>query len=125
MKRKLPGVTAAAILLAATTTFPVYADSHGKGGPASSGMDKEYEMEKKRSEKGYRMEQQKMDNSDDAMEERERDMERERDRENDDNRGMEKQRERVMEQEQKELGKGSEQGQESREQRRKWWRFWE
>jgi len=36
-----------------------------------------------------------------------------------------KQKARKMNQEQKELGKGSEQGQESREQRKKWWRFWE
>jgi hypothetical protein len=38
---------------------------------------------------------------------------------------MEKQREMKSEQEQKELGKGSETGQEAREQRKKWWRFWE
>ena len=40
--------------------------------------------------------------------------------------GTEKQRVKKAEQQQKELGKGSEQGQESREtHRRKWWRFWE
>jgi Ni/Co efflux regulator RcnB len=37
--------------------------------------------------------------------------------------GHEKQRIKKMEQEQKELGKGSEQGVESREKRRKWWNF--
>jgi len=37
--------------------------------------------------------------------------------------GREKQRIKKMEQEQKELGKGSEQGVESREKRRKWWNF--
>ncbi len=39
--------------------------------------------------------------------------------------GLEKQREKKAEQEQKELDKGSEQGQESREGRKKWWKFWE
>ncbi len=38
--------------------------------------------------------------------------------------GLEKQREKKAAQEQKELGKGSEQGQQSRENRRKWWKFW-
>ncbi|MEH6544026.1 MAG: hypothetical protein V7721_08800 [Porticoccaceae bacterium] len=42
-----------------------------------------------------------------------------------DKRGLEKQREMKMDQEQKELGKGSEKGQEMREQNsRKWWKFW-
>lgn len=40
--------------------------------------------------------------------------------------GLAKQRERKITQEQKELGKGSEQGQQKREQHsRKWWKFWE
>lgn len=39
--------------------------------------------------------------------------------------GLLKQRQRKSEQVQKELGKGSEQGQEAREKRRKWYRFWE
>ena len=39
------------------------------------------------------------------------------------NRNKEKQRETKALQEQKELGKGSEQGQDSREQRKKWWQF--
>ncbi|MEH6559382.1 MAG: hypothetical protein V7708_16420 [Oceanicoccus sp.] len=38
--------------------------------------------------------------------------------------GLEKQREKKSEQIQKELGKGSEEGLESRETRRKWWKFW-
>ena len=39
---------------------------------------------------------------------------------------LEKQREKKVEQERKEIGKGSEQGQASREEhRRKWWKFWE
>ena len=42
-----------------------------------------------------------------------------------DKRGLEKQREMKMDQEQKELGKGSEKGQEMREQNsRKWWQIW-
>ena len=40
--------------------------------------------------------------------------------------GLAKQQERKMEQEQKELDKGSEHGQQMREQHsRKWWRFWD
>lgn len=40
--------------------------------------------------------------------------------------GLHKQREMKMHQEQKELGRGSEQGQDMREQHsRKWWKFWE
>jgi membrane protein involved in colicin uptake len=37
---------------------------------------------------------------------------------------MEKQRAKKMEQEKKELGKGSVQGQKSRDENRKWWQFW-
>lgn len=37
---------------------------------------------------------------------------------------LEKQKKMKSEQVQKELSKGSDQGQESREQRKKWWRFW-
>jgi len=44
----------------------------------------------------------------------------------DSNKGLEKQRQKKAEQERKELGKGSEQGQASREAHsRKWWKFWE
>jgi len=38
---------------------------------------------------------------------------------------MEKQQAKKSEQVMKETGKGSEQGQKSREQRKKWWKFWE
>lgn len=41
----------------------------------------------------------------------------------DENKGLEKQRVMKAEQEQKELDKGSEQGMESREKRKKWWNF--
>jgi len=62
-----------------------------------------------------------------AMQQREQERLRDRmeSQEGMENKGMEKQREMKAEQEQKELGKGSAQGQESREQRKKWWRFWE
>jgi hypothetical protein len=39
--------------------------------------------------------------------------------------GLEKQKEKKSAQVQKELGKGSAQGQEARQQRKKWWKFWE
>ena len=50
-----------------------------------------------------------------------------RDHEDDDEAsGLARQREKKAEQERKELGKGSEQGQASREEHsRKWWNFWE
>jgi hypothetical protein len=38
--------------------------------------------------------------------------------------GLEKQQQKKSEQIQKETGKGSEQGQASRENRKKWWKFW-
>ena len=38
--------------------------------------------------------------------------------------GLEKQREKKALEEQKELGKSSEQGQDARQQRKKWWKFW-
>ena len=38
--------------------------------------------------------------------------------------GLEKQREKKAEQVQKELNKGSETGQEARQNRKKWWKFW-
>jgi len=40
-------------------------------------------------------------------------------------RGLENQSERKQEQVMKELDKGSEQGQTARENRKKWWKFWE
>lgn len=39
--------------------------------------------------------------------------------------GLEKQKAKKSEQEMKELDKGSEQGQEARQKRKKWWKFWE
>ena len=39
--------------------------------------------------------------------------------------GLEKQKDKKSLQEQKELDKGSEKGQESRQKRKKWWKFWE
>ena len=45
-------------------------------------------------------------------------------RDMDDPKGLEKQREKKAGQEQKERTKGSEQGQQSRETRKKWWKFW-
>ena len=43
----------------------------------------------------------------------------------DDLKGLEKQAAKKSIQEQKELGKGSETGQEARDVRKKWWKFWE
>lgn len=39
--------------------------------------------------------------------------------------GLEKQKDKKSLQEQKELDKGSEKGKESRQKRKKWWKFWE
>ena len=47
-----------------------------------------------------------------------------KERKNKEKRGLETQHEKKSQQAQKELGKGSDKGQESREQRKKWWKFW-
>ena len=39
--------------------------------------------------------------------------------------GLDKQKDKKLESTQKELDKGSEQGKESRQQRKKWWKFWD
>ena len=91
--------------------------AQGQGGSRAGGGQAEERMRE-----GQRTQEE-------MREQAERQQEQARDRREDsgpsDNRGMEQQRERVMEQEQRELDRGSEQGQEAREHRRKWWRFWD
>ena len=61
----------------------------------------------------------------DRAEEKHQTMKENRGEVSDDSPGLNKQHDMKTEQEQKELGKGSEKGQEMREEhRRKWWRFW-
>ena len=99
------------ILLATTAAIPFasYAEGPGKAGKGNSHPDKQVEV----------MGDEKGDHGD-KVKEQERLKERQ-----DDPQGLEKQREKKSDQVQKELGRGSEQGQESREQhRRKWWKFW-
>lgn len=93
-------------------------------------MREEKETKRKSMEEEARERQRRMEDEADGATERMREerQEQERAREitpGEEPKGLEQQRERKMEQEQKELGKGSEQGQEAREQRKKWWRFWE
>lgn len=122
MRKRLP-TAAALLLLAGTGLSPAQADEHqgenaqpmNEEGTTTEARDKERNEAMKRgpgnAERGANRDMTEgQQQGQKAMKE---------------NRGLEKQRERVMEQEQKELGKGSEQGQESRENRRKWWRFWE
>lgn len=117
MRAKLVGLVVMALAVApAFAEKPAWA---GKGKPTmeqkevhrsameakGDGRDDEYQ-EEMRERKEKREKKEKKEKSGDA-------------------RGMEKQREMKSEQVQKELGKGSEKGQESRETRKKWWRFWE
>ena len=73
----------------------------------------------------------------DRLQDRDQDMDRDQDRDrvhspdagaamDGDNSGLARQREMKTLEQQKELGRGSEQGQKTREeQRKKWWKFWE
>ncbi len=85
---------------------------------------KEHRSEMKEMHKGDRdddFDDDKKKIKDKAKKERDRDYD-----DDDDGAGLAKQREKKAEQERKELGKGSEQGQSSREEHsRKWWKFWE
>lgn len=130
-------------LLMAMVTVPVLADKPdwaGKGKPESGKeradnakmkakdyMDREHgesadhmNMDKKKDKgeklKGFEKEKDKHSKSEEKMK-----MDKHDDT---DLKGLEKQRMKKMEQEQKELGQGSEQGQENREQSKKWWKFW-
>lgn len=97
-------------------------------------MEKSMKKEQQRADKLYRKEDKLLQRGL-AKEERVRERETSREEKkytgsesasgNGEPRGLEKQRLKKAEQEQKELGKGSEQGQLSRENRRKWWKFWE
>jgi hypothetical protein len=100
------------ILLATTAaiSFASYAEGPDKAGKGKSHPEKQVEV----------MDDDEKGDHGDKVKEQERRRERQ-----DDPQGLEKQREKKSEQVQKELGHGSEQGQESREQhRKKWWKFW-
>jgi len=58
------------------------------------------------------------------MDERYKDEKQKYQKKDNDVRGLEKQEAKKSEQVQKELDKGSETGQEARQNRRKWWKFW-
>jgi hypothetical protein len=107
---------------------------HAAGNGGNKGMSQKQGMEHRSVEqvRGNMDQMQREERMHDREMMQEKDMQRRTDREmqhrtdDDMNRGMEKQREMKMDQEQKELGKGSEQGQETREEhRKKWWKFWE
>jgi hypothetical protein len=99
-----------AILASSLSTTAVYAAGPGNGGP-SGGLGKP--------------ESSQMGHPSRDMQQH-RDMDQQRDMEHSKDQHMETLREQKMEQEQKELGKGSTQGQTSREEhRKKWWKFWE
>lgn len=59
-----------------------------------------------------------------ALEEKKESQKKLKKQREDELKGLEKQKAKKSEQVQKELDKGSEQGQEARSERRKWWRFW-
>ncbi len=114
---------------------PVFAKSGGGGQDdmAQGGNANKVSNQKKATDTEDEVRKYRYGGKDDERE-RQREMEQEQERERlreqeklhqkDEAGGQEKQREMKMEQEQKELGKGSEQGQKSREKRKKWWKFW-
>ncbi|MEJ1298879.1 MAG: hypothetical protein RPU64_06725 [Candidatus Sedimenticola sp. (ex Thyasira tokunagai)] len=112
-------------VMAITSPFALAA----KPDKGSSGkkMEKAYQKEQRKEEKLYRKEQKRTAK---AVSKEEKSLEKESrkaDKATDDDklRGLDKQRIKKAEQEQKELDKGSDQGQTSRENRKKWWKFWE
>ena len=89
-------------------------DNSAQKSPSMDRDDARKELHERRRDEEYRREKSK-----------EMESKRER-RDDDDASGLAKQREMKMNQEQKELGRGSEKGQEMREEHsRKWWKFWE
>ncbi|WP_438951171.1 hypothetical protein [Porticoccus sp.] len=132
MKKVVMSIATVAILGVGVTSMTLAKKPEGAGGGKGvmedeasvireTGQQQEKklirEMEQKRdmSEEQRRLRDPDRDDHD-PREDRDREMSRE----------MEKQREMKAEQERKELGKGSEQGQDLRQEHsRKWWRFWD
>lgn len=103
------------LAISALATTGVLAKNEGKGGGAAKRPDTSHQ--KKSFEKST-----KMDRDETKMKKRERD----EDGYDNDASGLAKQRDKKAMQEKKELGRGSEKGQEMREEHsQKWWKFWE
>ena len=120
MKTKLIGLVVMSLLvMPALAEKPEWA---GKGKPTAE----QKEMHRAAMEaKGDDMD---MDESrlKEKKEKKEKKVKKEKKEKSSDSKGLEKQREMKSEQVQKELGKGSEKGQQSREENsKKWWKFWE
>lgn len=124
------------LVLAVAASTNAWSKSEGKGGGMRSDHPKGQMDRDKSSDSKYRKEEKVREHRDDedAKERREEHEER-REREekayrehqnnNDTPAGLAKQRDKKTVQEQKELGRGSEQGQKSREENsRKWWKLW-
>jgi hypothetical protein len=130
--------------LATAPAFAVKPDWAGKGKPAKEygkAMDSKTddEVEEKKAESGKRgkkardlgekAEEELEEQKDMAGEELEEAQKKEKgtglEKVTMEKRGLEKQREKKAGQVQKELDKGSERGQEARQKRKKWWKFWE
>lgn len=110
----------------------VWAKSEDKGGKGGLGKSSEKALIKPQDRHQDQMrekvrEHRPGDDERERAESHKRQQEREQEhRDDSDASGLAKQRERKITQEQKELGKGSEQGQQMREEHsRKWWKFWE
>lgn len=112
MKVKL--ITLVVMSLAATPAFAEKPEWSGKGKPTAE----QKEMHRAAMEA-------KGDGVDEHGLEEKKEKKEKKEKSSDANKGMEKQREMKSEKIQKELGKGSDKGQESRENSKKWWRFWE
>jgi hypothetical protein len=123
-------IVLAAVVLVSTG---VWAKPEGqKGGGSGKRPDSSHQKSSKMDHDGARdeMRDRHRDNKE-YRHEKDKEMDRKSEqyrehRDSDDAPGLAKQREMKANQEQKELGRGSEQGQEMREEHsRKWWKFWE
>ena len=119
------------VMLAFSFTLPVFASNGAKGGKAYKQERRDsYEMQHKSGHDGKHaygteddVKKEKFKKNKEASEDEVIDSDKGKAK---DAAGLAKQREKKMEQERKELGKGSETGQQKREEHsRKWWKFWE
>jgi hypothetical protein len=129
MNRKYISTSLALLLGTALSAVPVSAAQHEKEGQGMGKEDRATMQEQREQQRMMREEQQgeAVQLRDEQREQMRERMEEQEGMEGQgmEGKGMEKQREMKSIQEQKELGKGSETGQEAREQRKKWWRFWD
>ena len=113
----------ALFIFVATSAFVFNGALADENGSKKMGKQQHKEMKKAAKDEGKIYKYNKhSDEGDEEDDEDNHDMDRDKSSKN----GLEKQREKKADQEHTEEGKGSEQGQASREEHsRKWWKFWE